>query len=112
MFFVASCYYDNEEELYPVGSTTCVTTTMSFKNDVVKVLNDNGCISCHGAVQYQGNVSLVGYSEVLKYVKDSSLVGSIKHRPQFKAMPQNGPKIGDCSISKIEAWIAQGSADN
>ncbi len=108
----AGCYYDNEEELYPTGSSTCVTTSMSFANDINKVFNDNGCISCHSAAANLGNVNLSTHSEVLKYVNDGSLIGSIKHTSGFSAMPQSSPKIGNCSIAKIEAWITQGSLNN
>jgi mono/diheme cytochrome c family protein len=107
---IASCYYDNEEELYP--NVTCDTTNMSYSKDIVPILVNNNCISCHGETAYQGNVSLATHLEVVKYVTNKSLVGSITHATGYKSMPLGAPKMNACSIYKIEAWITQGSQNN
>jgi hypothetical protein len=106
----AGCYYDNEEELYPTN--TCATDNMSFKNDVNTIFTNSGCMGCHSAAANLGNVNLSTHTEVLKYVNDGSLIGCLKHTAPFSPMPQGGSKLGNCAISKIEAWIAQGSKDN
>ncbi len=102
-----SCYYDVEEELYP--STTCNTATMSYQNDVLPILTNSGCISCHGDL---ATIDLNGYTDVKIHVDNGSLLGSIKHESSYRAMPDNQPKLDKCTIDKIAAWIADGAANN
>ncbi len=104
-----SCYYDNEEELYP--EDTCKTDDMSYSNDIVPILEDN-CYSCHDQANNQGGVTLEGYSNLKAYVDNGKLLGAIKHEPGFSEMPQDEPQLEQCQIDKIEAWIDQGALDN
>lgn len=106
---VSSCYYDNEEELYP--ENTCKTDNMSYTNDVLPILEDN-CYSCHNQASNQGGVTLEGYSNLKVYVDNGKLLGVIKHEDGFPAMPQGQPQLGQCQIAKIEGWINQGASDN
>lgn len=102
------CYYDVEEELYPTG---CDTVDVSYANEITPIINNN-CINCHSKAANQGNITLEGYEEILKYANGGSLLGSVKQIQGFAAMPQGAPKINDCSISKIESWIKAGSPNN
>ena len=108
-FFISSCYYDNEEDLYP--ENTCKTEAMSYSNDVLPILEDN-CYSCHDQASSQGGVTLEGYTNLKVYVDNGKLLGAIKHEPGFPAMPQGAPQLGECQIAKIEAWVDQGASDN
>ena len=58
-----SCYYDNEEELYPNGSAPCDTSNVTFSNSVMPVINQY-CISCHGGSFPQGNIFLDNYTNI------------------------------------------------
>lgn len=102
------CYYDNVEDLYPDG---CRTNNMSYTDDIVPILNGN-CLSCHNSMDEQGGVNLETYDDVIIYVEDGSLLGSVKHEDGFEPMPLVGPMISNCSISKLEAWIDQGAINN
>lgn len=106
----ASCYYDNEEELYP--NVVCATDSMSYSIDVVPIFTNNSCFNCHTAQTNFGNVDLSTYAEVIKYVNNGSLVGSIEHSSSFSAMPQGASKMNNCNISKVKAWISQGAKNN
>ena len=101
------CYYDVEEELYP--GMPCDTTNVSYMQDIVPVLSNNGCLGCHGDL---ATISLNTYTDLKVYADNGRLLGSIKHEEGYRSMPDNMPKIDACAIHKIEAWITQGSLNN
>ena len=105
----SACYYDSSENLYP--QTDCVTTNLSLETDIVPILQYN-CYVCHSASANNGNVTLEGYSELMVYVNNGKLLGSIKHNGGFIPMPQNAAKLASCDIAKIEQWIKDGAANN
>lgn len=111
MVVMTSCYYDVAEELYP--PTTCVTDNMSLQSNIVPILERN-CYVCHSVTDgpNNGNVILEGYSEIIKYVNNGSLVGAINHESGFSFMPKNASKLGNCDISKIEQWVLDGAPNN
>lgn len=108
--FMTSCYYDNEEELYPF-QTDCDTIDVSYIADVVPILETN-CYSCHDQANAFGGVILETHAQVKSYVDNSTLLGVIRHEAGFSPMPKGGNKLLDCDISKIEVWIAGGALDN
>lgn len=107
--FFGSCYYDDEATLYP--PTECITVNMSYQGDVVPIISSN-CYVCHSAAANLGDITLEGYTEIKKYVDSEQLMGAINHISGFSPMPQDAPKLNDCSIAKIESWIADGAQDN
>lgn len=106
----ASCYYDNEEELYPMAQG-CMTDTLSFAETIVPIL-ENNCYRCHDAATNLGNVTLEGYQAVKNYADDGRLIGVIRQDPGFSPMPQDAGPLNDCFVSQIEAWIDQGALNN
>ena len=107
---VSACFYDSEEDLY--GIKECVTTITSFINDIRPIINPTCTTPCHSSSStLGGGIVLDGYSSISNYAKNGSLVGSIKH-DGFSAMPKDQPKLEDCKIAKIEAWVAAGSPNN
>ena len=108
LFGLNSCYYDVEEELYPGG---CETINLSYSQDIVPIL-ENNCLSCHNQASNFGNVTLEGYDNVLLFVTNGELLGSIKHESGFSPMPQNAAQLVECDIEKIETWIADGAPNN
>jgi hypothetical protein len=111
MIIFSSCYYDVEELLYP--PVACVTDNMSLQLNIEPIL-DRNCYTCHSTIAgpANGNIILEGYDELIKYVNSGQLVGAINHDSEFEAMPQNAPKMGNCDISKIEQWVADGALNN
>jgi cytochrome c5 len=108
---LASCYYDNEETLYP-GSANCDPTAVgTFNADVMPLLNAR-CNSCHAGTSPSGGIKLDSYTEVIKYVENGSLIGSIEHASGFSAMPKNGSKMTTCQIQTIQSWIDAGALNN
>lgn len=114
--FFTSCYYDNQERLYPTvdSSTTCDTTNVTLSQTVMPILQSR-CLSCHGNSTANGlgsGVNLETYSELTKWVKNGQLEGAINHSPGYIGMPKGSSKMDDCSINKITAWINRGALND
>lgn len=111
MFF--SCYYDNEEALYPSLSTTCDTTNITYSVTIVTMMSNN-CLSCHShsnAASSGGNIHLETYDDVVLH--NVAITGSIKHLAGFIPMPYNtGEKIKDCYITQFDIWVRNGMPNN
>ncbi|HMQ46099.1 MAG TPA: hypothetical protein PKA00_00100 [Saprospiraceae bacterium] len=108
--FYTSCFYDNEEDLYP-DTGNCETTDISYSQDVLTLLQNN-CYVCHAAAINLGNINLEGYDRVKVYVDNGALLGAIKHESGYSPMPQGTAQLQVCEIALIEAWIADGALDN
>jgi len=105
---LSGCYYDNVTDLYPNG---CNVIDVSYSRNLVPILDAN-CLSCHNDLSQQGGVVLEEYEDVLRYVENGELLGSIKHEDGFEPMPLTGGKLTNCQIKKFEAWIDAGAFDN
>jgi hypothetical protein len=109
--FLAGCYYDKEEELYPNSSTTSTTSTtapvmVSYKNDIQQLMANN-CATpgCH--VTGAQSPDLSSYT---------GLFGSraiVKDRANSVSNPM--PSGGLMSISNrnlLNSWIDAGAPNN
>ena len=105
-----SCYYDKEDLLYPAGN--CDTTGVTYSGTVATALQGNSCMSCHSGGAPSGNISLEGYNNVRTVALNGKLLGTISHTGGFAPMPQGGPKMNECTINKIRAWINAGAPNN
>ncbi len=103
------CTFDVEEELYQ--SIECQTDDMSYLSDILPIIDTN-CYQCHDTANNFGGITLEGYSALKIYADNEQLVGAINHDSGFSFMPQGDPKLLDCEIEKIEAWVAQGTLNN
>jgi len=105
------CYYDKVEVLYP-GSTTCTEIAVAtFSANVLPLLNTR-CNSCHAGSSPSGGIALDTYDNVLKYVNNKSLMGSINFESGYSPMPKNSGKMSACEIGKIQSWIDSGALNN
>jgi hypothetical protein len=110
--FIVSCYYDNEEALYPSYTTTCDTTNVTFSGTIAPVLNSS-CLACHSnaaASSSGNNIRLENYADVV--AKIANVVGSIKHTGTFSPMPKNGGMLKPCSITQVDIWVRKGMLNN
>ena len=105
----SGCFYDNEVDLY--GDIGCDTVGVTYSGVVLPII-ENVCYGCHDAENNSGGITLEGYDELLPYVQDGSLLGSIKREDGYSPMPQNQGPLPDCNIQKIEVWILDGAQDN
>lgn len=109
-FSSTGCYYDAEDELYPRGN--CDTSNVNYSTTITGILNNYGCVSCHGGTSPNGGINLQGYTNVKLRVDDGRLLGSITHSSGFSPMPQGATKMRDCDINKVKAWIHTGAQQN
>jgi cytochrome c5 len=108
VFILSGCASDSEEELYP-GSTACDTTDVTYSKSLAPVFAAN-CNSCHSGDNPTNNIRTDNYSSVKTNI--SRIHGAINREPGFSAMPQDGAKLSDCDLKKIDIWIADGMPDN
>jgi hypothetical protein len=112
LLLFVSCYYDNEEALYPTLNTSCDTINVTFSGVITPILNNN-CFSCHSNSTAAGNgnnIPLQNYADVVSRV--ASVIGSIKHTGSYSPMPKNGGTISSCALSQFEIWIKKGMLNN
>lgn len=114
LFTTSSCYFDNEEDLYPISALNkCDTTVIDFNFTIFPIIISK-CNNCHSDVlapTLGGHISLENYENIKYVVDDGSLMGSINYQTSYSPMPAEG-KLDDCSIQKIEAWINKGAAND
>ncbi len=108
---LGSCFYDKEEELYGL-TPACETGVVTYSGTVNSLLQQYGCLGCHGSPAPSGNVNLQGHANAQAIALSGRLFGAISHSPGFKAMPQGGNKMNACDIKKIKAWIDAGAPNN
>ena len=109
-----SCYYDNEEELYPQVETGCDTGNVTFSKTISDILSSR-CLSCHNnanADSYGDGIKLEDYQDVKSAAEGGRLLGSLKHENGYAKMPLGAGKLDDCKILQIEAWINAGFPNN
>ena len=107
----SACYYDKEEELYPVNPNGCDTVNVSYSKTVVPMLQ-NQCYVCHSQAAGQGNVVVEGYDKLKPLVDNERFFGAISHADGFHPMPQGGNKLPDCTLKQIKAWIDKGAPND
>lgn len=109
-FLWSSCYYDNEEELYP-DSQTCDTSNAKYST-VVKPILDLRCTGCHSGAGASAGIDLSTHANVASYAANGSLVGVMEHLSGFSPMPKSAPKMPECEIKKVKAWVGKGAPND
>jgi hypothetical protein len=84
------------------------TTTISFSNDVVPIIQAN-CISCHDQGNASGGFDFSSYTSIS--ANSNAILNSMKANG-YQLMPIGGPALPDSTIQKISCWINQGKQDN
>lgn len=112
IFFLSSCYYDNEEYLY--GNAPCDVSSITYGVTVSNILATS-CYSCHSTATGSasgGGIIIDSYAKLKPYVTNGQLAGSINHAGGFSPMPKGATKLSSCDIQKIQAWITAGGPEN
>jgi hypothetical protein len=110
-FFIqlTGCISKNEVELYP-----CDTNNLSYAKHIRPIIQAN-CYKCHdvnNAVIFANGNYLDDYDNLKAHIRNGLVIGNIEHAPNFLAMPKGAPKLGDCDIAKIKAWVHQDTLNN
>tara|TARA_B100000780_G_scaffold276491_1_gene245185 strand:- start:2299 stop:2667 length:369 start_codon:yes stop_codon:yes gene_type:complete len=100
-----SCYYDNEEDLYP-QSFECDTTAITYDGKVGAIINQNCATSgCHDGIS--GAISLTNYGAV-KAIVDN---GKLENRVLIsRDMPPTG-NLTYCEYQQLEIWLSKGAPE-
>jgi cytochrome c5 len=109
VLFIASCYYDNEEALYPSLNATCDTTNVTYSGTLVPILNNN-CTSCHSGSVPSGAISLTNYTNVQTVAASGLLMNALKGKG-VSIMPPSG-SLSACRMSQFQIWIKNGMLNN
>lgn len=110
MFWFSACYYDKEDELYPVAGG-CDTSNVTYAAAIAPLMQTH-CNACHSAGAGSGNVVTATYEGLKTIDTDGRLYGSVSHASGFSPMPKGGNQLPDCDLKKIKAWINAGSPNN
>lgn len=114
--FIAGCYYDNLENLYPGVDFDVLndTTRVTFSGTIQPMLN-TFCWECHSnstaSTKGQG-IFLEDYTGVKSSADDGSLYGAVSWAPFYTRMPQDANKLSDIKVAQIKKWIDNGTPND
>ncbi len=102
-FSLTKCKNNNEEDLY---GDDCDTLNMTYSK--VKFIFQNNCYSCHSAnLSYRG-IKTDTYEDLKAAINTNRPWGAINRFDGYLPMPNGQPKLDECLIKKIGAWINAG----
>ena len=93
---------------------------VDFNEDIRPILNEN-CVTCHGGVRRQGELSLLFRDDALQPAEsgkyaivpgqsgESELVRRVAHDDPDERMPAEAPPLGDREIDLLKRWIDKGA---
>ena len=89
----------------------CQPERIAFGADIFPLLQDY-CVGCHGDNRADGGVRLTSHAEVLRYVEDGSIIGTMEHAVSFSPMPPEAVRVPICRVEQVKNWIAAGAPNN
>jgi cytochrome c5 len=108
-FFFVSCYYDNEEALYPTLSNTCDTTNVTYSGKIAPILN-NSCTGCHSGSIPSGSILLTNFASV-QTIASSGLLMNALNGNGVNVMPPSG-SLPACNKTQFQIWVTAGIPNN
>lgn len=113
LLLLDSCKKTSEDKLITVSVNTCDTTVVTYSTDIIPILQAK-CYRCHGNGNTggSGGILLEGYTSLAKWAANGFLVGNTSRLPGYVPMPYGEPKLPDCEVNKIAAWVHQGYKNN
>lgn len=101
-----------DEEEPTVDPPTCETSSLTYTNDIAAIFNSScsATSACHGQGSL-GTFEMDNYANTKVAVDFGRISGAINHRENFSPMPRGGSKLDDCTIDKIDQWIADGAPE-
>jgi mono/diheme cytochrome c family protein len=98
----------DKKEDTPTPTNVCNTDGVTYNTTIQPILAVN-CFICHGA---SGPANLQDITTLQELAANGKLFKVITHADGVPAMPKNQPKLSDCDIAKIKAWIDAGAPNN
>ncbi len=95
----------------------CDTVNVTYSGTIWPEIIQNYCFGCHNGANASGGIHLENHSQVAAAAnipagQPGSLWGAINHAAGNSAMPKNQPKLSDCKIKQVKAWIDDGTPNN
>lgn len=111
---LTSCTKNKEEDKLIQSSNCDSVKTISYKNDVQAILNNNcgAQAGCHSNGSASGGVKLESWQGTNEVAQTGLLMKAIKHDASVSPMPKGGNKLDDCYIAIIGKWVRNGSLNN
>jgi hypothetical protein len=109
LLFFVSCYYDNEEALYPTLNNACDTTNVTYSGTIAPLLNNN-CTVCHGGSIPSGGILLTNFTSVQTAASSGLLMNALKGNG-VQVMPLSG-SLSACKIAQFQIWMRNGMPNN
>ena len=106
VFYLQGCYYDKADLVYP--KSDCDTTGMTYTSDIQSIITTR-CSGCHNGTASISGVDLMNYQQLKLRADNGVLLDRITTTDMSKLMPQGGPRLPDCEINKIKAWMNRNS---
>lgn len=114
LFLVSACGGDDDST---DPTPTCDTTDITYNNFVGDVLSESCAFSgCHASGLT--GFGLTTYDEVTNYANLDKMVDALRREAGVLPMPRDtstqmatDTPLDDCTIDKIEAWIADGTPE-
>ena len=105
---VASCVYVKKDV---VQATCTIPDVVTYSGNVQPIIQAN-CYACHSSSSNLTGILLDNYNSIKSYAQTGTLYGVINHSAGYRAMPDGGAKLSDCTIATIKKWIDNGSLNN
>ncbi|MBK7576973.1 MAG: hypothetical protein IPI24_06025 [Ignavibacteria bacterium] len=86
---------------------TCDTVNVLYTTHVEPMMA-RYCNGCHSGDVPEAGIDLSQRATVETYARNGMLVGTMSHSAGFLKMPPSGPRVSDCTIGTVHAWISQG----
>ena len=98
--FAVSCYYDSEEAINPIitSSNVCDTLNVTYTKNISVILSS--CVGCHSKSSAGGGIKLDSYADA-----STNAAASLADIKSGK-MPKSSAKLGDCIVTQYEKWIS------
>ena len=105
----SGCTYGHGPEPGPCGDTVAPTYAA-----VIAPLVQTHCLECHGSTVYRTLGNGLDYSTYALFKNQSPtyLMSTLRHEAGSSAMPKGRPKLSECDIARIQAWIDAGQLNN
>jgi cytochrome c5 len=105
---LSSCYYDNEEALYP--GTSCDTASPTYSQTISPIISSN-CLGCHSGSAPSAGLLLDTYANLKAAVQSKNLQDHLVQQNGFSLMPPAG-MLSNCKIDQVNAWVQNGMPEN
>lgn len=104
--FIVACTSDTEEPI------ACDTSGLTYSNEIAAIFNSSCATTnaCHNT-NASSTFSLANYADIAAQIPNNRISGAINHDSGFSAMPRGASKLNDCTISKIDQWLADGAPE-